>query len=144
MKKTTIIGLLIATLVACRVEPKEIRFGEDGCAWCKMTVMDKRFAAELVTSKGKVYVFDAVECMLHYAEEQHNTEFKYRLVMTYDNPGKFSDILDVCVVKSDSIRSPMGEGLAAFSSCEGAIDKARETGGTLWSIDDSIHLEPRK
>ena len=34
-----------------------------------MTIVDKLHAAEIVTKKGKVYKFDATECMINYIDE---------------------------------------------------------------------------
>jgi len=55
--------MLCCLLTACSHEPDPIRYGKDACAHCKMTIMDKRFSAELITAKGKVFKFDAAECM---------------------------------------------------------------------------------
>ena len=37
-----------------------------------MTIVDPRYGAELVTTKGKVYKYDAVECLINsvYADEK--------------------------------------------------------------------------
>ena len=56
--------LLVITLSACsNQKPRAINIGEDNCAYCKMGITDNRFSSELITSKGKVYKFDAVECL---------------------------------------------------------------------------------
>ena len=33
---------------------------------CKMTLVDKKFGAEVVTKKGKVYKFDDLNCMIKF------------------------------------------------------------------------------
>ena len=35
----------------------------DTCAYCRMTISDERFGGQFVTSKGKVHVFDSIECL---------------------------------------------------------------------------------
>nr|WP_246229479.1 hypothetical protein [Mucilaginibacter humi] len=64
-----IIMLCCLLLGACSHAPEPIRYGKDACAHCKMTIMDKRFSSELVTAKGKVFKFDAAECMTAYLKE---------------------------------------------------------------------------
>jgi copper chaperone NosL len=40
---------ICVSLAACTVEPEPLRFGKDGCHACKMTLMDSKFGAEIVT-----------------------------------------------------------------------------------------------
>ena len=51
----------------CSLEPKPIEYGEDQCDACKMRISDSRFGAELVTTKGKIYKYDAM-FRAHHAE----------------------------------------------------------------------------
>ena len=55
--------ILLATvlLAACQPSPKPIEYGSDMCDYCKMTIVDQQHAAELVTTKGKAFKFDAIE-----------------------------------------------------------------------------------
>ena len=55
--------------VGCSVGPKPIDYGHVGCHFCSMTIVDKQHAAQLVTTKGKVFNFDAVECMMNQLKE---------------------------------------------------------------------------
>ncbi|HSN59587.1 MAG TPA: hypothetical protein VLR49_01530, partial [Ferruginibacter sp.] len=45
--------LLTVTLSSCSTDPQPLRIGQDNCDFCKMTISDKRFGAEVVTKKGK-------------------------------------------------------------------------------------------
>ena len=58
--------LLIINLDSCSTEPEQLQYGTDACHFCKMTLMDKKFGAELVTTKGKVYKFDDLSCFINY------------------------------------------------------------------------------
>ena len=70
--------LLIALLVfSCNSSPQPIDYGNDGCHFCKMTIVDKVHAAEIVTKKGKVYKFDATECMVNFIETFDTSEIKH-------------------------------------------------------------------
>ena len=46
--------------------PRPLAYDHDACAFCRMTVGDPRYGAELVTVKGKVHTFDSIECLASY------------------------------------------------------------------------------
>ena len=108
------------TLAACKVEPEPLRFGKDGCYTCKMTLMDNKFGAEVLTSKGKIYKFDDVNCLLtFYNSGQVSTEdMKEILIVDFSKPEKLIDARNALYVKSQSIKSPMAGNVAAFESNE--------------------------
>ena len=55
IKKAIIIPVvLVGFLTGCSTEPLPIRYGQDNCDFCKMTISDHRFGAEIVTKKGKI------------------------------------------------------------------------------------------
>src|SRR5688572_6441724 len=122
-RKTTMAVIAVFTclsLPACKVEPEPLRFGTDGCHACKMTLMDNKFGAEIVTSKGKIYKFDDVNCLLQfYNSGQVLTEdMKEILIVDFSKPEKLIDARNALYVKSESIKSPMAGNVAAFESNE--------------------------
>lgn len=118
--------VLCCLLTACSNGPDPIRYGKDGCAHCKMTIMDKRFAAELITAKGKVFKFDAAECMAGFLKESPAIAAdpgSVFLVNDFTQPGKLGDARKSFFLRDSSLSSPMGGNLAAFisrSAAEGA------------------------
>ena len=50
--------LTFITLSSCNIQPQPINYGEDACHFCKMNIIDKQHAAQIVTSKGKAFKFD--------------------------------------------------------------------------------------
>lgn len=110
--------LLLISLMSCKVEPEPLQYGQDACHTCKMTLMDKKFGAELVSKKGKVYKFDDVNCMLTYyhSGEVSPEDFAYKLVVDFAQPAKFIDAPDAFYLKSSSIKSPMASQIAAFET----------------------------
>ena len=108
--------LLALTFFSCSVEPEAIHFGTDACHTCKMTLMDKKFGAELVTKKGKVYKFDDVNCMLNFFHSGVEAEenIAYKLVIDFSHPEKLIDANNAFFLKSDEVKSPMGSHVAAF------------------------------
>ena len=103
---------------SCSVEPTPLVYGKDGCYACKMTLMDKKFGAEVVTTKGKVYKFDDMNCMINFlnSSEVEDRDIAYRLVIDYGTPDKFIDAREAFYIKSDKIRSPMASEVAAFET----------------------------
>ncbi len=105
-------------LISCSTDPEPLVYGTDVCHVCKMTLMDNKFGAELVTKKGKVYKFDDMNCFLNfYNLGSENTEgFQHILVIDYARPGKLIDATNVFYLKSSAIHSPMNGQVAAFES----------------------------
>src|SRR5690606_6893247 len=111
----------------------------DACTHCKMTISDNRFGSELVTSKGKVYKFDAIECLVEY--KNGTTEnYAFQLVTDFNEPGIFIDAAKAWYLKSDAIPSPMGMGLSAYSDENSAISLATQNGGEVYSWDETKNL----
>lgn len=116
--------VLFVVLCSCKVEPEALRYGTDACHTCKMTLMDKKFGAELVTAKGKVYKFDDLNCMVSFIDSDYLSDetIGHTLVIDYSQPGKLIPAHGAFYLKSDDIRSPMASGIAAFEIRE-ALEK---------------------
>jgi copper chaperone NosL len=131
--KVIFIVLLLA-VVSCKVEPKKINYGQDHCAFCDMTVVDKTHACEYVTKKGKSYPFDAIECMVQKIDQENNeSKLAFILVSDYQNPGNLIDANSATYLITKKIKSPMGANLSAFSSLEKAKKVQQEFGGTIYN-----------
>lgn len=102
--------------VSCSTEPEPLVYGEDACYSCKMTLMDNKFGAELVTKKGKVFKFDDINCFLNFynSSEINEGDYEHRLVIDFTRPGTLIDATNAHYVKAESIKSPMASQLAAF------------------------------
>lgn len=126
---------LMLLITACKVEPKEINFGDDVCHYCKMTIVDKPFAAEVVNSKGKAFMYDAIECMVNnnITEQLDAALF---LVFDYTSYNQFIDAKQSYYVISDKIKSPMGENLAAFNDKSIAENFVKTNSGILLNWDE--------
>lgn len=121
MKKISgavLIIIIYFTLAACHVEPEPLRFGKDGCHRCKMTLTDNKFGAEIVTTKGKIYKFDDINCMLGFynSEKMPPEKFQDVLIIDFSNPEKLIDAKKALYIKSESIKTPMASNIAAFES----------------------------
>lgn len=133
--KTVILFLPVLFLVACGGEPRPIDYGVDMCVFCKMTIVDKRHAAMAVTDKGKVYKFDAIECLVPFLHTQENKAFRQISVNDYENPGAMLDAEGCTYLISREIPSPMGAFLSGFSSREKAREMQAAKGGAIYDWD---------
>ncbi len=115
MKKTISIFFVGLLLLSCIIEPEKINFGSDACHFCKMTIVDKQHAAQYVTSKGKQYKFDAIECMLNEFSEKTTKDIKIILVADFGTPETMTDARTATYLISEQIKSPMGAFLSGFS-----------------------------
>jgi copper chaperone NosL len=120
--------LILATLlISCSTEPEPLQYGTDICHFCKMTLMDKKFGAELVTKKGKIYKFDDLNCFLNFYNSGNEPEenFKHKLVVDFSAPAKLIDATNAFYIKSSEIRSPMDGRVAAFET-KASMDKFKK------------------
>ena len=103
-------------MLSCSTEPEPLAYGADVCHFCKMTLMDKKFGAELVSKTGKVYKFDDLKCSIDFYNSGYEpTEtFSLKLVVDYSKPAKLIDATEAFYLKSSEIRSPMNGQIAAF------------------------------
>jgi copper chaperone NosL len=132
MNKQLLFLLLPLWLVSCGSEPRPIEYGSDMCVYCKMTIVDKQHAAMAVTDKGKVYTFDAIECLVPFLQSQDDLTFRQLSVNDYQTPGALLDAETSTYLISREIPSPMGAFLSAFASREKAEAVQASSGGELF------------
>lgn len=108
-----------AMLSACTRELDPIRYGTDAGAYCRMTIVEPRFAGSILTDKGRTLKFDAIECMANYVlqEEENGLSFSPdQIHASVDEHGDLLPVSNVFFVISDSVRTPMGGGIVAYDS----------------------------
>ena len=133
MRSLLLFCLLLASLPACRPQPKPIAYGSDACHFCKMTVVDPQHAALAVTDKGRQYAFDAIECLVAYLHRSDTSTFAYLLVNDYTAPGELLPARQAYYLISPNIPSPMGAYLSAFSGPMAAEAVQATHGGQTYS-----------
>lgn len=121
----------ILSLVSCKQEFEPVDYGHDACMHCRMTIIDKRFAAEILTSKGRAYKFDDMGCLLKYMSENNLQNSDSRIfIANYNNPSaSFLDAYTAFYIHNEALKTPMNGNYAAFSNEKDAIipgDNAHE------------------
>ena len=126
--KTVVSSLFLFTALsftACtNNEPQPVKLNTDMCDFCKMTIADSRFFAELVTDKGRAYKFDDLVCMRQYVIENEKMKGSTFYVCDYTLSGVLIPAKTAFFVKDESVKSPMGGNTAAFRKQQTAKDFA--------------------
>lgn len=118
---------------SCTPTPEPIEYGSDMCDFCKMSIVDAQHGAELVSSKGKVFKFDAIECLIGFSKEKKDTQFAFELVNDYSSPKKLIEAKQSTFLISENLSSPMGANLTAFGDKKNAEEMLATKGGKLFS-----------
>ncbi len=140
MKNQFLIFLLVMVL-GCNAKPEPINYTQDACYFCKMTIVDRFHAAEIVTKKSKVYKFDAIECMVNFLKDFDNSNVALFLSNNYQEPEILIDATQATFLISKNITSPMGAFLSAFKNLNEAQKTLDEKGGKLYTWSELLdHL----
>ncbi len=137
MKRFILLGIVTLLFISCEISPQKIEYGTDACHYCNMTIVDRQHASQLVTTKGKAFKYDAIECMVHDLQENMaDTEIAMHLVADFRQPGELMDATSAAYLVSEKIQSPMGENLSAFQDRATAEQAQQEFTGTVYSWDE--------
>ncbi len=117
MIRTLFLSLLIATgFMSCGQSAPTIDFGKAECAHCRMNVVDRQYAAAISTVKGRQYVFDDINCMVHFVQAGTIAEDQVAKwhVCDHSKPGTLIDATTAFYLTGPAFRSPMRGDMAAF------------------------------
>lgn len=129
--------IFLTTITSCNAGPEAIKMGVDNCTFCKMTISDTRFGAELVTAKGRLYKFDDTHCILSYLNSREKAPGKIKdiYLTNYCGNHQLINVKKMLLLKSDDLRSPMGGNIAAFDNRDSLLKIQQHYTGNevLWS-----------
>ena len=82
-----------------------------------MTLTDRRFGSEIVTTKGKVFEFDDLNCLAGYLKSGGILPENIARIVSIDfkKAGSFLDVQQAFFLKSEALKSPMRGDVATFS-----------------------------
>jgi copper chaperone NosL len=143
--RLSVIAFALVALAACGIEPRAVNLGSDECAHCRMVIEDTRFAAQLLTDRGRSEVFDAIECLTGAlsAGTYPEAEIHSLWVANFGEEGQWVPAGDAFFVHSPGIRSPMGAGLAAHAERSAAEAHMAEVGGHLMTWEQVRGIAPQ-
>ena len=130
--KYFIICALASILLGCTPQPEPLAYNHDACHTCKMTLTDKKYGAEIVTKKNKIYKFDDINCMINFINsgEVAEDEIAFKLVIDYSNPDRgLFEAAEAFYLLSDQLRSPMASEVAAFEHHDSMNAMKKKIGG---------------
>lgn len=124
--------IFLMFLSGCSREPKPIVYGKDACDFCRMTIVDKRFGGEIMSTTGKPYKFDDAICIVAFIENSYLP--KEKVEATYLTDYTSGQLLKVGpetpVIHSELFKSPMGSNIAVISDARRTEQTIKETKGT--------------
>ncbi|MHB1224882.1 MAG: hypothetical protein ACYC2G_12710 [Gemmatimonadaceae bacterium] len=125
--------------------PREIAYGEEPCGFCRMTITDPRFGAQVRTAQGRVQAFDAIECAASFARTVPEGELRGVWVSDHDAPGSFVAVERASFWRTTGASTPMGSGLVATAGDRPPAGLAVDGGALGWADVQALveHDGPR-
>lgn len=120
-----------------------IRYGQENCARCRMTISDARFAAAWRDPSGKEKHFDDIGCMVLSVRDAAPADGTRYWVHDYETEA-WLDAAVASYVLSRGVASPMAYGIAATATPQAAeVLAARFESSTVaqWGALDTSFAE---
>lgn len=148
MKKYHLLILFTAALLiaACEPKPQPITIGHDECAHCRMIISEKPFGSQIVSTTGKTWFFDSIECMAAYeiAGSVEQSRIHSRWAPDFINHDEWLAADDAWFLYSRQLRSPMGLHLTAYSNQENVREFQQEYTGEILRWAEVMQLVQRE
>ena len=131
--KVAVATIALILVSSCNTQPEPLVIGKDLCEDCKMTIMEPKFGAEIITNKGRIFKFDDLHCVVNYINKGKTSQndIKQTVAVDYNNPTQFVNASEASFVTSPQLKSPMNSNTAAFANKEAAAEVADQTGGNM-------------
>jgi copper chaperone NosL len=116
MTQTSMV-LFALMLVACgpkKMEP--IALNKDQCDFCKMSIADGKYGAELITEKGRIYKFDDLHCMIGFKNENSTNKVQNFFIHNYTRNNQLIPAETAFYIQGGELVSPMNGNIAAFAT----------------------------
>ena len=130
--KRASVAMAVAVAACAPQGPRAIADQGKSCDYCRMTISDERFGGQLITRKGKVYAFDAIECLAsYYLQNAAAGDGSSIWVADFANPGRWVEAKNALFVRNDAHQSPMGLNLVALRDDADKAAAGQAQGTTL-------------
>lgn len=147
LSRRTAVGLITATVAAALAgcagpadpnQPPSIQLGRDVCTRCGMIISDAAFAAAYRTESGDARIFCDIGELPQYLREQSE-----RPAASFASDYEAKQLVraeKLHFVRSTSLQTPMGTGIAAFEQEPAAQTLASRTGGQVIGFEELLTL----
>jgi copper chaperone NosL len=121
---------LFTMLTACGSSPPQpvaIDTSNDSCAHCRMIVVDRRLAAEIVAAGEEPKVFDDIGCLRDYLTD-HTLVPGARIFVADHRTGDWVPAIEAIYTKATELATPMNSGIIAHRDVASRDADARAHG----------------
>jgi nitrous oxide reductase accessory protein NosL len=128
---TRLLALILVLAAGCRrgLAPQPILLDQASCARCGMLISSTHDAAEVVFEDQDPLFYDDVGCL---ASDRILSRGRFEVWVRVDGGSAWKKAGDAFFARPAEARTPMGYGLAAFSSADAARAKDREGRVRTW------------
>ena len=135
MKWLSYFLILLVSVSCVTKEAEPIKLNSDACEFCKMKISDGKFGAELITSKGRIYKFDDMHCMINYHKENLTTNIQSFYIHDFSQNNILIPAETAFYAKGGEINSPMRGNIIAVKTEEEAnkVIEKYKANPTSWS-----------
>lgn len=128
-------------LCSCTTKTQPLQLGKDNCDYCRMTISDARFGAEIITAKGKAYKFDDMHCLLSFLKAGNVDTTKSRVYLVDFATHQLQLAPGMFILKSSALRSPMQGNMAGFSNKENLSKAQKDFNGVTISWSEALQIK---
>ena len=125
-------ALSIVLLAACgggTQGPAPLDTKNEACAWCRMSVSDLRFAAQLTAPGHEPKFFDDAGCLRDWLKAPRE-EAPWTAWVTDHGTKEWVKAKDALFTRNPSVQTPMNSGLVAHASAASRDADPAANGGT--------------
>ena len=90
------------------------------CAFCKMAISERQYAAQMISEDEAVMKFDDIGCMLKYQKANSGGARPAAVYVAHSRTKAWLNAEDAVFVRSETVKTPMGSGIIAFASTDEA------------------------
>ena len=126
MKWLSYLLILLLSVSCVTNEAEPIKLNSDGCDFCKMKIADGKFGGEIITTKGRIYKFDDMHCMINYHKENTAIQVQSFFIHDFNQNNTLIAAENAYYVKGGEINSPMRGNTIAVQTDEEAKQMAEK------------------
>lgn len=108
-------ALSLSMLSCSNANAVPIKLNIDNCSFCKMSISDGKYGAEVITQKGRVYKFDDIMCMVNYCKENATVKIESYFVFDFTQNNVLIPAEPASFLTGGDIHSPMRGNFIAFN-----------------------------